>query len=50
MKENRRERENYSWELIQDMIDKEISSAFKLRKPQNKTPDGQYGQLFIKLK
>ena len=24
-------RENYSWELIQDMIDKEISSAFKLR-------------------
>jgi len=29
---NRRERENYSWELIQDMIDKEVSSAFKLRK------------------
>ena len=28
---NRRERENYSWELIQDMIDKEVSSAFKLR-------------------
>ena len=24
-------RENFSWELIQDMIDKEISSAFKLR-------------------
>ena len=30
-KDNRRERENYSWELIQDMIDKEVSSAFKLR-------------------
>ena len=28
---NRRERENYSWELIQDMIDKEVSSAFKLK-------------------
>ena len=30
---NRRERENYSWELIQDMIDKEVSSAFKLKEP-----------------
>ena len=28
---NRRERENYSWELIQDMIDKEVSAAFKLK-------------------
>ena len=34
---NRRERENYSWELIQDMIDKEISSAFKLKeRPEKK--------------
>ena len=33
---NRRERkarENYSWELIQDMIDKEVSAAFKLKEP-----------------
>ena len=28
---NRRERENYSWELIQDMIEKEINAAFKLK-------------------
>ena len=27
------ERENYSWGLIQDMIEREISSAFKLREP-----------------
>jgi len=33
---NRRERENYSWELIQDMIDKEVSAAFKLRNPLKK--------------
>ena len=37
---NRRERkarENYSWELIQDMIDKEVSAAFKLKeKPEKK--------------
>jgi len=31
MKTNRRARENYSWELIQDMIDREVSAAFKLR-------------------
>jgi len=27
------ERENYSWGIIQDMIEKEISAAFKLREP-----------------
>jgi hypothetical protein len=27
------ERENYSWGIIQDMIEREISSAFKLREP-----------------
>jgi hypothetical protein len=31
---NRRERENYSWELIQDMIEKEVSAAFKLKEPK----------------
>ena len=25
--------ENYSWGIIQDMIEKEINSAFKLREP-----------------
>ena len=35
-REERKARENYSWELIQDMIDKEISSAFKLRNPLKK--------------
>ena len=33
---NRRERENYSWELIQDIIDKEVSAAFKLKEPKKK--------------
>ena len=33
---NRRARENYSWELIQDMIDKEVSAAFKLKEPPKK--------------
>ena len=27
------ERENYGWGIIQDMIEREISSAFKLREP-----------------
>ena len=34
MKKNRKERENYSWELIQDMIDMEVSAAFKLKEPK----------------
>ena len=36
---NRRERkarENYSWEIIQDMIDKEVSAAFKLKEPKKR--------------
>ena len=31
MKTNRRARENYSWKLIQDMKDRDVSAAFKLR-------------------
>ena len=27
------ERENYSWGIIQDMIEREINSAFKLTEP-----------------
>ena len=30
------ERENYSWGIIQDMIEREINSAFKLREPFKK--------------
>ena len=30
-----KERENYSWGIIQDMIEREISLAFKLREPLN---------------
>ena len=33
-REERKARENYSWELIQDMIEKEVSAAFKLKKPK----------------
>ena len=27
------ERENYSWGIVQDMIEREISLAFKIREP-----------------
>lgn len=27
------ERENYSWGVVQDMIEREVNSAFKLREP-----------------
>jgi hypothetical protein len=33
MNGNIHETENYSWGVIQDMIEKEISSAFKLKEP-----------------
>ena len=33
MKSLNHEIENYSWGIIQDMIEKEISAAFKLREP-----------------
>ena len=28
-----KERENYSWGIVQDMIERDINSAFKLREP-----------------
>ena len=31
----RHEIENYSWEVLQNIIEKEISSAFKLKEPPN---------------
>ena len=33
----RHEIENYSWEVIQNMIEKEISAAFKLKEPPSAT-------------
>ena len=37
---NRHERENYSWQIVQNMIERDISSAFKLRplETKNRTP------------
>ena len=34
----RHEIENYSWEVIQNMIEKEISAAFKLKEPPPTMP------------
>jgi len=34
----RHEIENYSWEVIQNMIEKEISSAFKIKEPPLNMP------------
>ena len=33
----RHEIENYSWEVVQNIIEKEISSAFKLKEPPTPT-------------
>ena len=38
MKGNIHETENYSWGVIQDMIEREISSAFKLKEPPQPMP------------
>ena len=37
MQAHRHEIENYSWEVIQNMIEKEISAAFKLKEPPTVT-------------
>jgi hypothetical protein len=31
------ERENYSWGVVQNMIEREVSSAFKIREPNRYT-------------
>jgi len=31
--ERKKARENYCWEVIQNMIEKEVSAAFKLKEP-----------------
>ena len=38
MQAHRHEIENYSWEVIQNMIEKEISAAFKLKEPPPSMP------------
>ena len=38
MRQNRHEIENYSWEVVQNIIEKEISSAFKLKEPSVTMP------------
>ena len=38
MQAHRHEIENYSWEVIQNMIEKEISVAFKLKEPPLNMP------------
>ena len=38
MKKNNHEIENYSWGIIQDMIEREINSAFKLKEPSVQMP------------
>jgi len=34
---NNHERENYSWWIIQEMIEREIHKAFKIRKKSEKS-------------
>ena len=44
----RHEIENYSWEVIQNMIEKEISSAFKLKEPTPTMPTKKEIKILIK--
>ena len=37
--------ENYSWGIIQDMIEREINSAFKLREPSQMPPKKEIKQI-----
>ena len=39
MQAHRHEIENYSWEVIQNMIEKEISAAFKIKEVSAKPPN-----------
>ena len=44
----RHEIENYSWEVIQNMIEKEISAAFKLKEPPPNMPSKKEIKQIIK--
>ena len=48
MRALRHEIENYSWEVIQDMIEKEISAAFKLREEPPTMPTKKEIKILIK--
>ena len=48
MKGNIHETENYSWGVVQDMIEKEISSAFKLKEPTITMPSKKEIKQIIK--
>ena len=48
MNGNIHEKENYSWGVIQDMIEKEISSAFKLKEPTITMPSKKEIKQIIK--
>ena len=45
------ERENYSWGVVQDLIEREVNSAFKLREPPAQMPSKkEIKKLRIKIK
>ena len=44
----RHEIENYSWEVIQNMIEKEISAAFKIKEPPTPMPSKKEIKQLIK--
>ena len=44
----RHEIENYSWEVLQNIIEKEISSAFKLKEPPNMPTKKEIKQIRLK--
>ena len=44
----RHEIENYSWEVIQNMIEKEISAAFKIKEPPSMPTKKEIKQLIKK--
>jgi hypothetical protein len=48
MRQNRHEIENYSWEVLQNIIEKEISAAFKLKEPPNMPTKKEIKQLIKK--
>ncbi len=43
---NNHERENYSWWIIQEMIEREVHKAFKIRKKSEKRLDIVLGFLY----
>ena len=44
----RHEIENYSWEVVQNIIEKEISAAFKLKEPPNMPTKKEIKQIIKK--